>query len=297
MEFSKKCCVIALDIGGTFIKYGLVLNDNSIVFDGQVPADSHDNKEQLLNRFVTAIKACKQVAEANGLFVDGIAVSTPGPFDYKAGTSHMVGKYDEIYDIDLRKEFRVRAGLPDTFPIEFMQDAAAFLFGEYVIGAAKGYDNCMCVTLGTGTGYACIKDGKLLLNERKGPYYVLARQEYKNTGKLIEEIVSGTAILRNYGEDAKNLAKKALGGDYKAIKIFYELGKILGEALSKVKEIEDTQCLVIGGQISKDFALLENGITEGLGKYADKIKTTKAVYPANAALIGASTMLRKQTKL
>ena len=297
MEFSKKCCVIALDIGGTFIKYGLVLSGNSIVFDGQVPANSHDSKEEILNRFAMVIKKCIRVAEENALVVEGIAVSTPGPFDYKAGTSHMVGKYDEIYGIDLRKEFRTRAELLDTLPIEFMQDAAAFLFGEYVIGAAKGYDNCMGVILGTGTGYACIKDGKLLLNEHKGPYYVLARQEYKNTGKLIEEIVSGTAILRNYEEDAKSLAKKALGGDYTAIKIFHELGKILGEALSEVKEIEDTQCLVIGGQISKDFALLENGITEGLGKYADKIKITKAVYPANAALIGASTMLRKQTKL
>lgn len=296
MESSKNGCIIALDIGGTFIKYGLISNDNSIVFDGQVPANSHDSKEQLLNRFAMAIIECKQVAESKLLFVEGIAISTPGPFDYRAATSHMVGKYDEIYDVDLRKELRSRAELSDTPPIEFMQDAAAFLLGEYVIGAANGYDNCMCVTLGTGTGFACIKDGELLLNERKGPYYVLARQKYKNTGKLIEELVSGTAILKNYGEDAKSLAKKALGGDDKAIKIFHELGKILGEALSEVKEINDTKCIVIGGQISKDFALLEKGLIEGLGVYSDKIKITKAHYPATAALIGTATMLRRQIK-
>ena len=294
MQLSKNKCVIALDIGGTYIKYGIVLTDNSIVFEGQVPADSHDNKEDLLNRFAKAIIECKQAAEYKDLFIVGIAVSTPGPFDYKAGTSHMVGKYDAIYDIDLRKEFRTRAELRDNLPIEFMQDAAAFLLGEYLVGAAKGYDNCMCVTLGTGTGYACIKSNELLLNERKGPYYVLARQEYKKTGKLIEEIVSGTAIRRDYGEDAKSLATKAIAGDDNAIKIFHELGKVLGEALSEVKEIEDTECIVIGGQISKDFVLLEKGIAEGLGKFADEIKLTKAVYPAGAALIGASAMLRKQ---
>lgn len=288
MNKKNEKCVIALDMGGTYIKYGLVLNDFSVVAAGCVPADSHSDREQLLNRISKAVIDGKCAAEKIGYQPMGVAVSTPGPFDYAAGTSHMVGKYDEIYDVDLRLELRSRAGLSDDMPIEFMQDAAAFLVGEHAAGAGKGYDSCMCVTLGTGVGYACILDNELLLNERKGPYYVLARQEYKDTGKLIEELVSGTAILKNYGVDAKTLVDSAKQGDQSSLEILFEQGKILGEALAEVKEIAKIPCIVIGGQISKGFELLQGGIKTGLGIYGDKIQLVQAMHPENAALIGAA---------
>ena len=249
-------CVVAIDMGGTFIKYGIVDDNLSVLCDGSVPADSNDSREVLLDRLSEAIRQGKVAARKKGLKVRGVAISTPGPFDYAAGKSFMVGKYDEIYDIDLRSEFRRRADLPCDLPIEFMQDAAAFLVGEHSSGAAKGYDNCMCVTLGTGTGYACIIENELLLNERKGPYYVLARQKYKDTGKLIEDIVSGVAIAKTYGMDAKTLAQKAKSGDADAINAYHYLGTVLGEALLEVAEIKNVNCLVIGGQISKDFDLI-----------------------------------------
>ena len=287
----KSQCIVALDMGGTYIKYGLVDDNLSVLCDGSVPADSHDSREVLLDRLSEAIDKGLKAANDNGLFVRGIAISTPGPFDYAAGVSHMVGKYDEIYDIDLRSEFRRRADLPRDLPIEFMQDAAAFLKGEHEIGAAKGYRNCMCVTLGTGTGYACIIENELLLNERKGPYYVLARQPYKNTGKLIEEIVSGGAITKTYGRDAKTLAQKAKSGDNDAINAYFYLGKVLGEALLEVAETKKLNCLVIGGQISRDFDLLYDGILAGLGKLGENITVVPAKNPANAALIGAAVTL------
>ena len=286
-----KSCVIAIDMGGTFIKYGIVDEKLSILCDGSVPADSHDSREVLLDRLAEAIVKGIKAANDNGLFVRGVAISTPGPFDYAAGISHMVGKYDEIYDIDLRSEFRRRADLPCDLPIEFMQDAAAFLKGEHERGAAKGYKNCMCVTLGTGTGYACIIENELLLNERRGPYYVLARQPYKDSGKNVEDIVSGVAILKTYGEDAKTLAQKAKSGDNDAINAYFHLGKVLGEALLEIAEIKKVNRLVIGGQISKAFDLLHKGIIEGLGEISENITVVPAKNPANAALIGAAMTL------
>ena len=286
-----KSCVIAIDMGGTFIKYGIVDEKLSILCDGSVPADSHDSREVLLNRLAEAIVKGIKAAKENGLAVRGVAISTPGPFDYAAGISHMVGKYDEIHDIDLRSEFRRRADLPCDLPIEFMQDAAAFLKGEHERGAAKGYKNCMCVTLGTGTGYACIIENELLLNERKGPYYVLARQPYKDSGKNVEDIVSGVAILKTYGEDAKTLAQKAKSGDNDAINAYFHLGKVLGEALLEIAEIKKVNRLVIGGQISKAFDLLYDGILAGLGKVGKNITVVPAKNPANAALIGAAMTL------
>ncbi len=287
----KSQCVVALDMGGTYIKYGLVDDNLSVPFEGSVPADSCDSREVLLDRLSEAINNGLNAAKENGLAVHGVAISTPGPFDYAAGKSFMVGKYDEIYDVDLRSEFRKRSNLNADTPIEFMQDAAAFLTGEHAAGAAKGYENCMCVTLGTGTGYACMLNGELLLNERKGPYYVLARQPYKNTGKNIEDIVSGVAIKNTYGEDAKALAEKAKKGDADAKNAYFYLGKVLGEALLEVAETKKVNCLIIGGQISKDFDLLYDGILAGLSDVGENITVVPAKNPTTAALIGAAVTL------
>ena len=293
MNTEKKKCVIALDMGGTFIKYGLVAEDYHVFGDGYIPANSHDAREELLNRLSQAIVLAKNIALEQGYQFVGVAVSTPGPFDYALGVSHMVGKYDEIYDVDLRAEFRNRAGLPNDMPIEFMQDAAAFLAGEYIAGSVKGCANCMCVTLGTGTGYACILNHELLLNERKGPYYVLALQKHRRTGKLIEEIVSGTAIKKNYGLEAKTIVEQAREGDAISKQILFEIGNVLGEALTEIDEIKNVESIVIGGQISKGFEFLEEGILNGLGLYRDRIRLVQAEQPVNAALIGAATTLCK----
>ena len=283
--------IVALDMGGTYIKYGVVSSECAVLCEGIISANSQDSREALLCRIAGAVVEGFSAAKQKNISPQGVAFSVPGPFNYADATSGMVGKYDKIYGIDLRKEIRHRAGLREEMPIEFMQDAAAFLVGEHTVGAAKGYTNCMCVTLGTGTGYACMLENKLLLNERKGPYYVLARQEYKNTGKLIEDIVSGVAILKNYGVDAKSLAKRAYNNDTEAIKIYRYLGTVLGEALREVPEIEKTECLVIGGQISKDFSLLYDGILDGLDDYASKISVVKAKHPTVAALIGSAVTL------
>lgn len=289
-----KSCVIAVDMGGTFIKYGIVDENLSVLCDGSVPANSKDCREMLLDRISEAIKNGMVCAKEKGLEIRGVAISTPGPFDYAAGRSFMVGKYDEIYNVDLRSEFHKRSDLPPEIPIEFMQDAAAYLVGEHECGAAKGFDNCICVTLGTGTGYACMLNGKLLLNERKGPYYVLARQPYKDSGKNIEDIVSGVAILKNYGEDAKSLSEKAKKGDTKALDIFEFLGKVLGEALCEIPETKKVDRIVIGGQISKAFHFLYGGIVSGLKENAENISVVPSSYPTCAALIGATAHLFKE---
>ena len=187
-------CTVALDMGGTYIKYGIVTTKLSVLCEGTIPADSHDSREILLDRIAWAVGECFKNTKLKNLLPMGVAFSVPGPFNFADATSGMVDKYDEIYGVDLRKEIRHRAKLNPNIPIEFMQDAAAFLAGEQATGAVKGCSGCMCVTLGTGTGYACMLENQLLLNERKGPYYVLAKQEYKDTGKTIQDIVSGVAI-------------------------------------------------------------------------------------------------------
>ncbi len=281
-------CVIAIDMGGTYIKYGVVSSKGEILHSGKTPAKSSDSCDILLSRLCDAIRDLKEAVQGEGFKIRGIAVSTPGPFDYAAGKSGMKGKYDSIFGIDLRAEFRTRANLSVDMPIEFMQDAAAFLLGEYYGGAARGCENCACVTIGTGLGYACMLDGKMLLNERSGPYFVLAFSSYRDTNLRMEDIVSGTAILKNYGTDAKTLADKAYVGDRDAIAAYNKMGTALGEALMQIPEIKRVERIIIGGQIARSFDLMKDALYNSIGL---PVTFCEAEYPEGAALIGAASRI------
>ncbi len=282
-------CVIAIDMGGTNIKYGIVAENFRLLHSDSTPACSNESTEFILSTLADVINREKSVVDTLGLEFSGIAVSTPGPFDYAAAKSHMQGKYDAIYDIDLRAVFRERCGLDERLPIEFMQDAAAFLYGELCAGNAKGLTNCACVTLGTGVGYACMLEGTMLLNERGGPYFVLAFADFNGT--RVEDLIAGRAIVRRFGMDAKEISIRAENGDEQAIKIYYELGFTLGCALKTIPEIKKVSHIIIGGQISRSFKLLETGIIDGLGELSVALKLLPAASPDNSALFGAASML------
>ncbi len=292
MQNIHRRCAVAIDMGGTNIKYGVVSNEFELLSSGAVPAESGDSKEILLDRLADIIKKQKVLIEKLGYNFCGVAVSTPGPFDYAAAKSGMKGKYDAIFGIDLRSEMRTRANLKFDTPILFIQDAAAFLMGELIAGSAKNEKNCSCVTLGTGVGYACVINGKMLLNEKGGPYYVLAFQKYGE--ELVENLVSGRAIKKRYGIDGKLLYENALNGDSNAVSYFYDIGKIIGTALSEIPETKKIDTLIIGGQVAFSFHFLEKGINDGLGELGEKIDIKRAKYPADAALFGVAHKLFKE---
>lgn len=282
-------CVVAMDMGGTNIKYGVVSDDLRLLSSGAVAADSDSDAETLLCRLAETVKRNKAVIERQGNVFRGVAVSTPGPFDYAAGKSGMRGKYDALYGVDLRKEIRERASLDESTAILFMQDAAAFLLGERVAGVATEETNCSCVTLGTGAGYACMQNGEILLNDKGGPYYVFAFQQYK--GERIENLVSGRAIKQRFGVDGKTLFERASAGDDDAVSAFYDIGKTIGEGLCEIPETATIDQLIIGGQVAFSFRFLEQGIKDGLGALGNKITVAMAKHPADAALFGVAYKL------
>lgn len=282
-------CIAAIDMGGTNIKYGVVNEKLELITASASPANSSDDKETLLNRLAEIIVLQKKIIKESGNEFCGIAVSTPGPFDYNAGKSGMKGKYDSIFGVDLRSEIRKRALLESNSPILFMQDAAAFLLGEFVAGSAKEEINCSCVTLGTGVGYACMLNREILLNPNGGPYYVFAFQKYKE--ELIENLISGRAIKKRFDADGKTLSERAFLGEEYALNAFYDMGKILGEGLLEIPETRKIDKLIIGGQVAYSFELMEKGIKAGLKEIGEKVKIERAVYPADAALLGVSYKL------
>ena len=83
--------ILALDIGGTAVKYG-VFHDGTEQL-GQFSVKDENGNEAILQN-VSAF--CSETA------ADYVAVSTPGPFEYETGTSRMQHKLHSLYGISLK---------------------------------------------------------------------------------------------------------------------------------------------------------------------------------------------------
>jgi glucokinase len=294
---NKQSCVFACDMGGTYIKAACILEDGKMAAPMRmIPSRSDGPLDGVLGSWKEVFEGLLEEASRNSLRVAGIGVSTPGPFDYKRKTSLMQHKFSAIYGINLEEAIRKEAGLPGV-PFLFFQDANSFLAGEQRFGAARGVQNCACVTLGTGLGFAVMAKGQFLTNGREACYIALYRQPWGEG--IIEDMVSARGIIAAYktvsGQDgvfsAKEVGVRAKEGDRAALEVMYNFGAILGRGIGF--HLMHTYCdfLVIGGQISKDFPLFEQPLKEALRKDGYTSPVAPACYPEDAALYGAAAQI------
>jgi glucokinase len=145
--------VLGIDIGGNQIKAGMVDELGAILasrtvetppdLEGFIPS-LQDAIRWLLE--ATALPAgvgvgCKGIINPDSTMVEVL----PGSLHYLEGL--------RLSDL---------VGLPVDVPVFADNDARVALAGEMVWGAAKGYENVVMLTLGTGVGGAVIANGQLL---------------------------------------------------------------------------------------------------------------------------------------
>jgi glucokinase len=148
----------ALEIGGTHVSAGLVdVAGSSLASDvRRFSLDGRTSPDELLAAITTAALDVRLPA------IDLWGVATPGPFDYERGVSKIrgLGKLDGLYGVDLRGRLARDLGIARPERVRFLNDAHAFVLGEWWAGAAKGHRRAMGVTLGTGLGSGFLADGQ-----------------------------------------------------------------------------------------------------------------------------------------
>jgi glucokinase len=149
---------IALDLGGTRIKIGIV-HQGEILCNTLVDAMSDKG---LLSRLPFLEESIDKLLKSKGIPLDdvqGIGISIPGIVDsIQMKLLSVNKKFNDAVDFDFPGWAKKRWGLP----LVIENDARAALAGEWQSGAGKGCDNLVLVTLGTGVGGAAIIEGKLL---------------------------------------------------------------------------------------------------------------------------------------
>lgn len=258
MKSSFSYCI---DVGGTFLK-GAILDRNgelqTEVFQVRVhPTLSFDDSFKEFKELLGILK--KEKTRLN-LDVSFLALSFPGPFDYKNGISLMKHKFTSLYEVNLREHLSKE--LDEEMPIYFENDVISFLYG-----AAGDKENIAAITLGTGLGY-CIKSTHIERNDLGSPKEVLWNVPYRYG--TMEDYFSSRGMIKFYRETAnkeilssKEIYDLANKGDKDAITAIGEFGKEFGKVLNERLQgrVND---LYLGGQVSKSFEFLKESMQKEL---------------------------------
>ena len=150
--------VIAIDIGGTFIKIGLV-NNGEILTRTSIKANSVQSFIKTMSEIESAIKLLLVESYIKKSEIEGIGIGFPGLVD---SVKMKVLSTNKKYDDAVKFDFINWAKETYNVPLFLENDARVALLGEWQYGAGKGIGNIVMLTFGTGVGSASLLDGKLL---------------------------------------------------------------------------------------------------------------------------------------
>jgi len=291
---------VTLDIGGSFIKAALLSSGYEIVAGSfsNTPIDTSGPSKQIIDTIIAVIADKIRTAKTFGE-VKAIGLCFPEFSDYSTGTIAMMkDKFQKCRGIVLRDEIINGLRLSPDFHIVFEEDSLAFMRGVVRQLKADDYSRIIGLTLGTGLGSAFMENGKIVRNAQgvppDGELGCLPLKE-----GIIEDIISIKGILQIYrgisGKSKNNvkiIALQAQKGDAAAIQTFDEFGKTMGQILKIYIEDFRTECLILGGQITKSFELFAAPLKSELSSVVSLQEIVPAASIDFSSFYGLLNMIR-----
>lgn len=232
--------------------------------------------------------------------VTGLGIGVPGPVDVKQGLVYFLPNLAGWQKTPLKRILEKELALS----VSIANDANCFTLAEEKFGAARGCQNVIGLTLGTGLGGGIIIDGKIYhgANNMAGEigHMVIVENGLKcrcgNRGCL-EQYVSGPAFSRRYrqltGKTATPLEieKQARGKNKYALQVIREGGYYLGLALANLANILNPEIIVLGGGVARTKTIYPFAIREMKKRalpLAGKTPIKASKLDENAGIVGAA---------
>ncbi len=282
--------VLAFDIGGTKIAYATV-----------------DRNGKILNEVIrhptpaapgAAAKLLKTIIAQFENQIDAVAVSTAGTVDRT--NSRITGSVGNMPEGYMDTDFKALSAKP----VVVENDANSAVWAEHVLGNAKGHDNVILLTLGTGVGVGIIADGRLLVGKSGAAGEVHFPVRYDNNrlcgcGRYdcLEIYMSGKALSLEakaaYKDDnatshtvIEGLKQNALP----AVTAFHNWQEMVKNGIVIFADIFDPEVILLGGSMAHfiDYKRLNDEANRMIVTTPFELK--EASFENDAGLIGAALL-------
>jgi glucokinase len=238
--------VIGVDLGGTKIAAGSVDADGHVHERNEVPTPV-DSQEALLEGIVSAIEPLATASPA------AIGFGIPSVIDRKTGRT--LGSTNiPLRDVSLDEVVGERFGVP----VVVENDGNVAALAEWRLGAGRGVDDLVTLTLGTGVGGGLVLGGSLYRGIAELGHVVVVADGPPCQGNCngrghLESVASGNAADRaaeklwGDGANAELLVGRAQEGDPAALEALAGIGHLLGAAVGSFMNIFAPELVIIGG--------------------------------------------------
>ncbi|NUK02476.1 ROK family protein [Streptomyces lunaelactis] len=297
--------VAALDIGGTKIAGALVDGSGRILLRAQRPTPAQEDGDTVM-RAVEAVLAELSVSPL-WAGTSAVGIGSAGPVDASAGTVSPVN-VPGWRDFPLVSRVRRAAG---GLPVALVGDGVAMTAAEHWQGAARGYDNALCMVVSTGVGGGLVLNGKLHPGPTGNAGHI-GHISVDLDGDLcpcggrgcVERIASGPNIARRAQENgwqpgpdgdtsAAAVAAAARAGHPVAVASFGRAAQALAAGIAATATLVEIEIAVIGGGVAGAGDVLFVPLRRALRDYAtlsfvQRLTVAPALTGTDAGLVGAA---------
>ena len=310
---------IGIDLGGTFVKCGIVDESGNILVKDKIPTGSGRPYAKIAADMAEFAERLIVRAGLKKEDVKGVGIGAPGTID----SGHGVIVYSNNIrweNVPLCEEIEKRLGLPAYIT----NDANAAALGENFCGAGKDYENMVFITLGTGVGGGIVLDGKIFEGNKSagaeiGHEVIRMGGEKCTCGRkgCFEAYASATALIRQTkramlknkesllwklcGNDPEQVDGKTVfdakdAGDRTAERVVKNYIRYLAEGVANLVNVFRPQAIVLGGgvcaqgdKLIRPLKRKVNALAYGGVKYAP-VAIVTASLGNDAGLCGAARL-------
>ncbi len=309
---------IAVDLGGTRIKFGVVTAKGEISHEYVLPTEAEQGPTHVIGQILAGIR---YILKSNDrAVIKGVGLGMPGIVSLDGKTVSYPPNLPGWEVVRLNEQLASQCDLP----IEIENDANVAALGEARFGAAIGEKSFLMITLGTGVGGGIILDDKIYRGLFGGAGeighvtvdYQGAKCNCGGTGCL-EAYVGQKYLSRRTAEKIRRgaqskihdlvagdytkiepliISQAASAGDQFAIDVLRETGTIIGAAMATVLNLLDLRTIVVGGGVAAAGKILMDAIEQSArSRVISSIRPGVRIIPAmlgnRAGILGAASLI------
>lgn len=278
---------MSVDIGGTYIKYGLIDYKGVVAEKGSVETEAQKGGAGILNKVKSIISRYSAVYR-----LAGICISTAGMVDCDRGEVFYSGELIPCYS---GTNFKTQLEEAYGIPCEVENDVNCAALAEYRAGAAAGSKVAVCLTLGTGIGGCILIDGKVFHGFANSAcevgYMKMGGSDFQTLGA---SSILSKKVSRKKGEDwdGRRIFEEAKKGDLVCLNAIEEMADVLGEGIANICYVVNPEVVVLGGGVAAQEEFLKPMVATKLKKYLkpvilEKTRIAFARQRNDAGMLGA----------
>jgi len=282
--------VIAVDLGGTKLSAAVVDETGRVIERARHPVKAADFRASIQQIADLIHGLMSQPQTSVGLIVPGIYFPSTG----NAWAPNLWGHEQ----VPLRRELERAISLPVTID----SDRAGYVMGERWLGAARGLNDIVFLSVGTGIGAGIISGGHLIrgTGDIAGAvgWFALNPQRhvlYREVGCWEAEAAGPGLARRLNARSAEEVVAAAREGDTRAKQAIEETAAYLGMGLANIVSILNPEMIVLGGGVMQSGDLFLASIKRVMAEWAQpvaaqQVRIEMTRLGEDAGLLGAARL-------